>query len=112
VVRRLWPRVLDPQRGPDRRLTRTFGSTLDAVVDAARDSLAGAMGAALEADAARFRRVVDGGAVAASATATVAGVQRITVLADLAPPPSEESPEATPEDPGEDPPEDAEVPDA
>ncbi len=118
AVRHLWPVVLDPERTPDRRLTRTFPSSLDAVLEAARSSLAEELGAALRADAGRFRRVVDGGAVAAAATATVAGVQRITVLADLEPAPR---PAALPtgdeqaggdEESSEAPPGDPEVPDA
>jgi len=109
AVRHLWPLVLDPERPPTRRLTRTFRSRLAALLDAARASLDEQLGAALQADAGRFHHLIDGAAIAAVATAVAGRVQRIATLGDPERPAT--SPEAEPA-PDTQPSEPTEAPDA
>jgi small GTP-binding protein len=58
IGRFMWQAALDPDRKPPSVVARKFGGTTDSVVEATRDSLSGALIAALGVDAERFWSLV------------------------------------------------------
>jgi len=82
IVQRIWSMVLDPSLAPSRALRRRCPGSEAELVAAARSSLVERLEAAFEADAARFRVLVDGAGTATATEAIAAQVERIANLID------------------------------